>query len=387
LIGVGVGDEEHPVALGFSPTYQAIRQRFLSEFFYEGLVAEWIEDSQIKFADQTIYMGQALIWLATEAHLRQRLGQETADTHGMIEQIMAAIDQLDLDAERLFGHPPARNGFIVRDNITGASDPRLGGRFQAAHSDWQKPEDAAPSGDQLFGLLYGLWFVVRLVQDKRLVTTARELSDRIFVHVKDAHFVLKLPGGKDVKRGGDLRWLSSLLHGLSFDITGQDRFGECRIEVLGLPVKLNAVAAFWDGAGAKAAQLLRSEIEIPGLGKQSINSFAAHILLMAIAPGNVWSKQEFEQAALAVNHHLAVLTYALAHQTKPDSFGYLDIVTILNRCPADGPRSDLPVTTGWQKDNRWIRAKDTDEPSSGHRKYNGVDFLLLHNLALVVFGK
>ena len=387
LIGVGAGSEEQPVALGFSLTYQAIRQRFCADFFYAGLVAERIEDSSIKFGDQTIYMGQALIWLATEAHLRQRLGQDTADTHGMIEQIFAAVDQLDLDAEQLFGHPPTLDGFIARDNITGANDPRLAGRFQEAHSDWQNPEDAAPSGDQVFGLLYGLWFVVRLVQDDALVARARELSDRIFLHVKEARFVLKLPDGQAVKRGGDLRWLSSLLHGLNSDITGRDRFDECRIEVLGLPVNLNSVAAFWDGAGSQAAQLLRSEIDFPGLGKQSINSFAAHILLMAIAPGNVWSKQEFERAALAVNHHFAALTYALAHQTRPDPFGYADIAVTLDRCPADGPRSDLPVETGWQKDNRWIRCSNIDEPEGGHSQYNGADFMMLHNLAQIVFSQ
>jgi hypothetical protein len=386
LIGVGAGGEDQPVVRGFSPTYEAIRQRFFADFFYDGLVAERIEGSSSKFGDQTIYMGQALIWLATEAHLRQRLGQDATDTQRAIGQILAAVDQLDLDAEPLFGHPPALDGFISRDNITGVADPRLGGRFQEAQSDWQNPENAAPSGDQVFGLLYGLWFVVRLVQDDALIARVRELSDRIFVHVKDARFVLKLPDGKEVKRGGDLRWLSSLLHGLNQHITGRDRFDECRIEVFGLPVKLNAVAAFWEGAGGQAAQLLRSEIEMPGLGKQSINSFAAHILLMALAPSGVWSKQEFERAALAVNHHLSVLFYSLAHDSKPDLFGYADIAAILDRCPSDGPRSDLPIETGWQQDNRWIRCSNIDEPGEGNKLYNGVDFMMLHNLAVLVFA-
>lgn len=387
LIGVGAGGKEQPVVLGFSPTYQSIRQRFLADFFYAGLVAEWIEGSEIKFADQTIYMGQALIWLATEAHLRQRLGHDTTNTQKLIEQILATVDQLDLDAERPFSHPAALNGFIARDNITGAADPRVGGRFQKVESDWQNPENAAPSGDQVFGLLYGLWFVVKLVPDARLVARARELSDRIFTHVKDARFVLKLPDGKEVKRGGDMRWLSSLLHGLNFDITGRDRFDESRIEVLGQALTLNPVAAFWNDAGGQAAQLLRSEINIPGLGKQSINSFAAHIVLMALAPGDVWAKQEFERAALAVNHHFAVLTYALAHGNKPDSFSYHDILAILDRCPLDGPRSDLPTSSGWQKDNRWIRCSNINEPEGGHSQYNGVDFLMLHNLAQIVFGQ
>lgn len=155
---------------------------------------------------------------------------------------------------------------------------------------------------------------------------------------------------------------------------------------LGLPMKLNSLAAFWDEAGDQAAQLLRSEIDMPGLGTQSINSFAAHILLMATAPGDVWSKSEFERAALAVNHHLSVLFYSLAHDCKPDLFGYADIAAILDRCPPDGPRSDLPVETGWQQDNRWIRCSNIDGPGDGHKFYNGIDFMMLHNLAVLVFA-
>ena len=131
---------------------------------------------------------------------------------------------------------------------------------------------------------------------------------------------------------------------------------------------------------------LRGEIDIPGLGKQSIHSFSAHIALMAAAPTDIWTQDEFEYAAMAVNHHLAVLTYALAHESTPDLFHFGDIRRILDRCPESGPRSDLPVETGWQRDNRWIRSRDTDKPGKGQKAYNGVDFLMLHNLAQIVFS-
>ena len=38
LIGARAGAGEHPVEVGFSPTYQAIRQRFFTDFFYAGHV-------------------------------------------------------------------------------------------------------------------------------------------------------------------------------------------------------------------------------------------------------------------------------------------------------------------------------------------------------------
>lgn len=395
LIGVGSEDTQ-PAAPGFSPTYQAIRQRFFADFFYNGHVADWVQDSTrtIKFGDQTIYMGQALIFLATELAMRRRLGQDVHPAIKPIHEILAAIDQLDLDAESLYGFPPALDGFIVRDNITGHADSRLKGRFSEVKSDWQTPENAAPSGDQIFGLLFGLWFVVRFSGDDDLTQRARELADRMFRYAQRCKFVLTLPDGKPTKRGSDVRWLASLLHGLNKDITGIDRFDECRIQLGGLMESdLRPIAAFWDQVGDRAEQIMRTEVTIPLLGDNfgsetyKVKSFAEHILLMALAPSDVWSQSEFVRAAVAVNHHLAVLFYSLAHGTKPDLFTFADIQAIMDKCPAEGPRADLPTETGWQRDNRWIRCSDIDQPGSGEpKRYFGVDFLMLHNLAQLVFG-
>lgn len=395
VVGVGAGDEQ-PAAPGFSPTYQAIRKRFFADFFYSGHVADWIQDSTstIKFGDQTIYMGQALIFLATEAAIRRRLGQDVQPAITPMREILAAVDRLDLDAESLYGFTPALDGFVVRDNIAGPTDPRLKGRFSEVKSDWQTPENAAPSGDQIFGLLFGLWFVVRFSGDDDLIQRSQALSDRLFRYAQRCKFVLTLPNGKPTKRGSDVRWLASLLHGLNKDITGIDRFDDCRIKVGGLMESdLRPIAAFWDQVGDKAEQILRTEVTIPLLGDNfssetyKVKSFAEHILLMALAPSDVWSKSEFERAAVAVNHHLAVLFYSLAHDTKPDLFIFADIQAIMDKCPAEGPRADLPTATGWQRDNRWIRCSDIDQPGSGEpKRYFGVDFLMLHNLAQLVFG-
>lgn len=394
LIGVKAGNEQ-PMTPGFSPAYQAIRQRFFADFFYNGHVADWVQDgiSTVKFGDQTIYMGQALIFLATELAIRQRLGQDVQSAIEPMHEILAAVDQLDLDAEGLYGFPPALDGFIARDNITGPADSRLKGRFSEVKSDWQTPENAAPSGDQIFGLLFGLWFVVRFSADDDLIRRSQALSDRLFGYAQRCKFVLTLPNGQPTKRGSDMRWLASLLHGLNKDITGIDRFNDCRIQLGGLVESdLRPIAAFWDQVGDRAEQIMRTKVTIPLLGDNfgsetyKVKSFAEHILLMALAPSDVWSKSEFERAAVAVNHHLAVLFYSLAHDTKPDLFVYADIQAIMEKCPAEGPRADLPTATGWQRDNRWIRCSDIDQPGSGEpKRYFGVDFLMLHNLAQLVF--
>jgi hypothetical protein len=395
LVGLANAVPPPVVLQGFSQAYEAIHQRFFADFFYAGHVADWIEGSSIKFGDQTIYMGQALIFLATELAIRRRLGHDPQPASAPMREILDAIDQLDLDAEKLYGFSPALDGFIVRDNITGPADPRLQGRFSVVESDWQTPKNAAPSGDQIFGLMFGLWFVVRFSGDDDLTQRARELSDRMFRYAQRCKFVLTLPDGKPTMRGSDMRWLASLLHGLNKDITGIDRFDDCRIELGGLmDSDLHPIAAFWDQVGSSAEQILRTEVTIPLLGDNfgsktyKVKSFAEHILLMALAPSDVCSEGEFERAAVAVDHQLAVLFYSLAHDTKPDLFTSADIQAILDKCPDEGPRGDLPTETGWQQDNRWIRCSDIDEPGSGTpKRYFGVDFLMLHNLAQIVFGQ
>jgi len=383
---VGVRETIDPAStLAFSPKYQAIRQRFFDSFYYQGHVAEFIEDNHIKFADQTIYIGQSLIFLASEACIKGRIEEDPGSSLQKIQEIFTAIEQLDQEGETLFGHAPSLNGFIVRDTITGPDDPRLNHRFQKVNSDWQKPEDAAPSGDQIFGLLFGLWHVVKLVEDPATVQKAKEIAQRIFGYAMRNHFELTLPDGQPVKRGADMRWLSSLMHGLSKAITGNDLFDECTIKVLGQEFALTPIAAFWDDTGDDAAEILRTKIDIPLLGEETINSFAAHILLMAIAPGEVWTQQELEKAALGVNHHLAALTYALAHNVRPLLFSAAEVQAILDQCPETGPRSDLPAESSWQTDNRWCRCKHIFEANNGHEEYNGVDFLILHNLALLAF--
>ena len=89
--------------LGFSPRYEKLRRRFFDNFYHAGLVAEFIEGEHIKFADQTIYMGQALIFLAAELAIRRRIGADLQPARTPLVEILDAIDQLDLAAETLFG--------------------------------------------------------------------------------------------------------------------------------------------------------------------------------------------------------------------------------------------------------------------------------------------
>ena len=238
-------------SMSLSPKYQTLRQRFFDKFFFDGLVAEFVDPAtpggQVKFADQTIYMGQALMVLASETAILEATGGTTGDTHNRIKAILDAVDRLDAAAEAYFGEDASLNGFFLRDDVTGPDDPRLESRFAVCHSDFQNPaaENASPSGDQIFGLLYGLSMVVHFAGNDGLGVRAREVSTRLYDYARRNRFVLRLPNGEATRRGSDMRWLSSLLHGLNHDVTGQDLFDESEIEILGQRLPLTGVAAMW----------------------------------------------------------------------------------------------------------------------------------------------
>jgi hypothetical protein len=410
--------------MNFSDKYKIIRKRFFDDFYYEGCVADRInsENTELKFGDQTIYMGLALLFLSAEIPIKRQLGLPIDDSIGPIIEILDAIDRLDDEAESFYGATSRRDGFILRDNFKSIADPRLNGRWPKLKSDGQKFEGNSPSGDQLFGILYGLWFVKRFSDNSALIARCEELADRVYQYAQRSRFMLKLPNGMPTHRGADMWWLSSLLHGLAFSISGKDRFRDSKFDLLELlkgspggvtyipdsvanllrflpihEIGLQGIASFWDNAGKKAAAVMGAELELPVLPdalklphlsglKIKVKSFSAHIVLMAIAPSNNWSQEEFEDAAIASNHHFSVLWYAIAHGTLPLKVTRDAIDRILSACPDSGPMTGLPLETGWQTDHRWIRCSNLKEQTEPGYRYAGLDFLMLHNLSELVFS-
>jgi hypothetical protein len=379
--------------MALSEKYIKLRQRFTEQFFYEGLVAEYLEsDGKVKFADQTIYAGQALLTMATEAAILNATGVDASDAHRLIKNMLDAIDRLDGVADPYFGARSTLDGFFVRDDIIGPSDPRLNGRFVACDSDWQFPEkeNASPSGDQIFGMMFGLSSVVHYSGNTDLITHARRISSRLFDYARRNRFVLRLPNGDETRRGSDMRWLSSLLHGLNKDTTNDDLFDQSEIEVMGQRLPLTGIASFWDDpvTARQVANLAGRSLRVPIIDTDvELNSFALHLMLTAIAIGDVWSQLEVETVSLKVQHHMSVLLYCLRHpRNLPVGFGRTQIETILDACPETGPEASLDPSTGWNKDNRWIRSGNLGEPSNGgNEKYNGIDWMLLHNLDQLVY--
>jgi hypothetical protein len=382
--------------MALSPTYNTLRRRFLESFFFQGRVAEFVDNTipgrRVKFADQTIYLGQALMAFSTELAVLRDSGADSSDARARLATLLDAVDELDREGDAAFGGPAdALNGFFVRDDIEGPADMRLGNRYAVVNSDFQDPasENASPSGDQIFGLMNGLFCVQRYSADAGLTARAKAASSRLYDYARRSSFELKLPNGEPTRRGSDVRWLASLMHGLNKATTGADLLSSSRIRIAGQDLPLNGIASFWDSPSTASSveRLAGGSIQVPLLGQDlELNSFSLHILLMALAPSEVWDQGELERAALRSNHHLSVLLYAQVHGTQPQGFDEATIRRILDACPDTGPRASLDPSTGWARDNRWVRCSNIFEPAGGNEEYNGIDWMVLHNLHQLVYA-
>ena len=232
--------------------YDKLRQRFFDQFYYAGRVAELIDPttSTIKFADQTIYLGQALLWLSLEINHRRQTGGDVEATRRVIVELLDGIDQLNLKANQRYAASDDQrlNGLFVRDDITGPDDERLGGRFVNVGSDWQDRgrQNASPSGDQIFGLMFGLHGVVNNAGDAGLSDHAKQIAARLYDYARQSNFILRLPGDEATRRGSDVRWLAPLLHELQKQITGEDRWDSSKIKTPLGKVSLDPIAEVWD---------------------------------------------------------------------------------------------------------------------------------------------
>src|SRR5262249_50803563 len=147
--------------------------------------------------------------------------------------------------------------------------------------------------------------------------------------------------------------------------------------------------AFWDSNQTpdRIAQLTGQSIHIPLINRDfELNSFALHILLMALSPSEVWSRDELERVAIRANHHLSVLLNCQFHGATPGMFDAAVVDQFLEACPETGPRAALSSDSGWQHDNRWIRCTNIFEPTQGEEVFNGLDWLMLYNFRQLVFA-
>jgi hypothetical protein len=155
----------------FSKKYITYRSRFREDFLtktnnpYKKANFIPIENITTKgqpiYADETWYLGFYLGVLSTEYKIKQ-LNKNTKgvkETANEIQNILITIDRLDSIAETYWDKPPKINGFFIRNDVGKKHNPM--------------------SQDQVWSLFYGYRLIKKFVDDSAIVKHTQEQTKRI----------------------------------------------------------------------------------------------------------------------------------------------------------------------------------------------------------------
>ena len=363
-------EEEIPT---FSPTYTSVRQRFLEYFFFDGIVANAavVENGSLKhlaFADTSINIGQAMIAFTSEYAIRDLNNDQEGRNNSVdiIKMMMGTVRNL------------LKNGYLERDDVK-EKDLRVTSRHGndvTLESDFIKRNvrNNEASIDQMIGVMTGLYAVqyhFKNTPHNQMVEDARSMINEMFHYLLRNDFTVKRPDGVKVKRGSDASGLSTLLHGIYKGATGKDDFHNIKDG--------KNIATVWDRGGILSELL----VILRNLGVD-IKTYSVHMALMLLCSDMVWTQPQLERSGNH-KHHLSSLLYVWYH--PPDSAPLMtpwSSISTQLEATTTGPARDEPF---WNRDNIWVRGGTPAEKSSQNEWYNGVDYMLLHNLGKLAYGK
>lgn len=205
-----------PVAL-FSQSYQTnlekywyYRNRLITEFMYysgdptnipgSNLVAENRasntellpdgDNTYIKWADGTWWLGHYIGVLALEYRLLKDNGQDFSETLTELERALIAFERLDY-----YLSPPGQlDGYFIRDDVPGDFHQYFDG-IDEIHSDGQDPTNGKHhiSQDQIWSLFLGLRLAKDLVDESNIQTKVSDLAHQIVEAMHYFYLTTQLP--------------------------------------------------------------------------------------------------------------------------------------------------------------------------------------------------
>jgi hypothetical protein len=379
--------------------YHALRARLLTEFT---VVGEGPGDSQpadvrdegegfIKWSDSTIRLGWYLGLLATEYHLYAHPalypGAAPAAPETTLDELhdaLFALERIDRVADAAFPPPcsqgEALNGFFVRDDVPEGYHQHFP-PLTTTYSDFVDPvlTNKEMSQDQVYHLLMGLALVSRLVpatvsvKGRELAPWAVSQSRRIVEHFAKGTWIIENPAcDRVVERGPAAAGYSGGTRLAIHFITGDykpdtldfwiDLWATARepafpgyLDIDNLHMAM-AIAAVGDGWGATTSEDLALLGEEPG--------WPFYTLLHRVLHGDAASG--WCRSGLPIN--------AQARRMLDELPLGADIAS---------PQPGGPAVHGFTRSNRFMRGKESaytgEEGSEGYR-FNGMDYMLLHNL-------
>jgi MYXO-CTERM domain-containing protein len=383
--------------------YWRLRARLTSEFASIGTDAGQSQPAPertdsaglLKWGDGTISLGFYLGVLATEhamlADPARFPGADGGDSTRLasneeeLYDALAALERLDNVADAAFPSPcsmtPALNGFFIRDDVPADFANHFTG-ITTIQSDFIDPTltNKEESQDQVYHVQHGLALVVALVpasvvvHGKPLRAWAIEQAQRITQHFAQGDWTIRNPAcaNRAVNRGSSAIGYS---------------YGETL-----------AAAFVTDGGFVPTTDPVWSNIwdtlQQPTNPAYS-NESNLHMALAIMAVGDGYGANTPQViATLAATQDWPL--YPLLHRVlHPGAQGFCSTAAqvnpraraMLDELPADGdpacPGAAGPAPHGFTSSNRFIRGKDqayVGPPGCEGIRYNGLDYMLLHNL-------
>ncbi len=135
------------------------------------------------------------------------------------------------------------------------------------------------------------------------------------------------------------------------------------------------IASVWDAGG-----LLSAILQLLG---QPGNSFTYHMVFSMLCTTEVWAQQELENGSNK-DHLLSIILYAFYHNTGVMNVPWSNVKQLLNQCDEGGPSNKQQV---WNQDNLWVRGGSGSPSDGSEEQFNGLDYMVLHNLAQIVYQR
>ncbi|MCC6216746.1 MAG: hypothetical protein IT376_17940 [Polyangiaceae bacterium] len=379
--------------------YQALRTRLAAEFIVvgdepgESQPADERKENEgiIRWSDSTIGLGWYLGMLATEHHLLTHPDEfpgMPGDPDATLDELyyaLRAMERLDFVADASFPPPctqeGALNGFFVRDDVPAGFHshfPPMAGMT----SDFSDPvlTNKEMSQDQVYHVLLGLALVRALVPAQTFVRAvdlrfwASDQARRILEHVSSHGWAITNPacGDRQVERGPAAGGYS---HGTRA-VAGYFTDGAW------LPEVSEAVAFAWELSRDPSAPQYSDEDNL-------------HMAMAIAAVGDGWGETTAADLATLMEEQdwpAYPLLHRVLHRVDAGWCTAAERVNdraraMLDELPASAdpssPRPGGPAPHGFTVWHRFIRGRDkhyVGSPGSDGTRYNGVDYLVLHNL-------
>ncbi len=357
-----------------SQKYNVYRDRFHKEFLIKTdnprekanfIPIEFIADNgQIKIADETWYLGFYIGVLATEYKIKQ-INKDTKgakETLLELSNILITIDRLDSVAETYFGKPASINGFFVRE-------------------DYSK-NPPAMSQDQVWSLYYGFRLVKKYVDDQKILKHTKEITNRILQSINP---VVKEKGTKQkrkwcivnpnlemVQKPEDLLVTkrpfyktASIITDTNINLKGVNNVFSSMIESVGR----------WKFYHRTLFRKGTHRYNTYGVVNLTVLSSPQKALKYSIKIEKIVNKY-FPKGAFA---HFPLTSALLYYGELPYNKEYYQ--EILDSAPMEGP--NFKANTPWNTLS--LIACPWQNDSKG--RFNGLDYMLLHNLTELYFYK